>query len=264
MASTETNVCNLALIKMGQETIDSIDGTDALEVKCGLLFDQARDELLVNGPEGGWRFARMTYHGIDDHNVTVSSIAQNLTDITITTSSAHSLVVGDMVELDGDTGYDGEYDVTAVGATTTFDVTATYVATGTGTAHWRSDEYTYRYAIPTSKAVLAVKVGGTEITDWVEQGSWILTNEESSEVDMVITKAVTDVTLFPDHFVKVLVLKLALELTYNINQDLKAIQLLNQEFDLAMTKAKGMEERGKYVKEYSSSWQDVGNNQEVE
>ena len=255
---------------MGQSTIDSIDGTDTLSVKVNAMFDQARDELLENGPENGWKFSRRTYHGIDDHSATVSSIAVLVaaTTITVTTSASHGLVAGDKVELAGDTGYDDTYNVVSVvdaAETYTFVVPATFVATGTGTAHWRSERYAYRYAIPTSAAVLAVKVGGLELTDWTKDGAYILTNQESDEVDMDIVSALTTVvTSWPAHFVRVFVLKLAIALHYSLTQDLKAIQLLALELDLAMPKAIAMDERQKYVQEASMSWQEVGNTMEIE
>jgi CRISPR/Cas system-associated endonuclease Cas3-HD len=56
----------------------------------------------------------------------------------------------------------------------------------------------------------------------------------------------------------VLVLRLAIELHYNLTQDLKAIQVLAQELDLITPKAIAMDEREKYVKESSSSWVDIG------
>ena len=263
MATSETSIANLALQKQGQSQIDSIDGTDALSVKVNLIYDQERDELLISGPELGWKFAKRTYHGIDRDSIIIASIADSSTDGDITITGTHALAVGDMVELTGDTGYDGTYDVTAISTTTTFDVTATFVATGTGTGKWTSEEFAYRYAIPTSKKVVAVKVGGIQLTDWTERGVYIVTNLEDGEVDMDIIQAITTVTLFPDWFVKVLVLKIAIELHYNLTQDLKAIQLLAQELDLAMSKAIAMDERGKYVKEFSTSWQEVGNTQEI-
>ncbi len=262
MAASETAIANLALQKQGQSQIDSIDGTDVLSVKVNLIYDQERDELLISGPELGWKFAKRTYHGIDRDSITIASIAQNGTDITVT--GTHALAVGDMVELTGDTGYDGTYDVTAISTTATFDVTATFVATGTGTGKWTSEEFAYRYLIPTSKKVVKVKVGGIELTDWTERGVYVVTNLEDGEVDMDIIQSITTVTLFPEWFVKVLVLKIAIELHYNLTQDLRAIQLLVQELDLAMAKAIAMDERGKYVKEGSQSWQEVGNTMEVE
>ena len=269
MATTEVQIANMALQRMGQAVIDSLAGTSVNEVKVNNIFDQVRDETLLDGPEKGWKFSKMTYHGIDDHSATVSSIAVLVagSTITVTTSASHGLVAGDMVELDGDTGYDGTYDVISVvdSGTFTFVVAATFVATGTGTAHWRSEEYTYRYAVPTSKRVVAVEVGGLELSDWVHQGIYVLTNQESDKVDMKIISALsTTVTGWPDHFVKVLVLNLAIALHYSMTQDLKAIQLLAMELDTAKPKAIAMDERKKYVKESSSAWQEAGNTQEVE
>ena len=267
MAITETSLTNQALLRMGQSLISDLDGDSVNEKKCEAVFDQVRDEVLVDGPEDGWKFATMTYHGIDDHSATISSIAALVagSTITVATSASHGLVAGDMVELDGDTGYDGTYDVISVvdaSPTFTFVVAATFVATGTGTAHWRSGDYSYRYAVPTSLAVLKASAGGIELPDWVEKGGYVLTNNESDEIDITIVKAITDVTLFPVWFRKVFILSLAIELHYNMTQDLKAIQLLAQELDFAVRKAIAMDERGKYVKEFSSSWQDAGRTQD--
>lgn len=55
-------------------------------------------------------------------------------DITITTSVQHPLYVGDTVTIAGTTSYNATYTVTARPSTTTFNVTATFVATETGTA----------------------------------------------------------------------------------------------------------------------------------
>jgi hypothetical protein len=258
MATTETAICNLALQKMGQLPITSIDSaTDILSIKCHNIFDQCRDELLISGPRQGWKFAKMTYHDIDVNSYSITAFAL-ATATTTTVTATHGLVAGDMVTIDGTTNYDGEYKVESVSTTVSFVITKTFVATETGTAYWTSDDYEYRYAIPTCKKVISVRSGGIDLTDWVRQGDWILTNQESSEVDMTIIKAITDVTLFPDWFVRVLSLKLAIELTYNLTQDLKSIQLLGQELDLAMDKAVAMDESEKYVKEYSTDWVDAG------
>ncbi len=267
MATSETVIANLALYRMGQSTIDSIDDTtDVLSVKVNALYDQSRDELQQSGPELGWKFCRRRYSGIDDESMTITSIAELVADTTITVTATHTLVVGDMVELDGDTGYDDTYEVISVTTTVSFVVAATFVATGTGTAHWRSNDYTYRYLIPSTPTVLKVvkaKVGGIELTDWLEEGGYVLTNMESEEIDLDIVQQITTTTKFPPLFTRALVLKLAIELHYNLTQDLKAIQLLENDFDIAIHKAIAMDERGKYVKEFSSSWQDMGNTQEL-
>ncbi len=260
MAATETVVANLALLRMGQSVIDDIDGTDTLSVKVNTIYDQARDEIQTNGPELGWKFTRRRYSGIDNEEFTVTAIAQNGTDITVT--ATHTLVVGDLVELDEDTGYGDTYEVTAIATTVSFDVTATFAATGTGKAFWRSGEYSYRYLIPTTPTVLRVvsaEVGGIEITDWLEEGGYVLTNMESDEIDLKIIQQITTTTKFPTLFTRALVLKMAIELHYNLTQDLKAIQLLENDFDLALHKAMGMDERNKYTQEFSASWQNIGN-----
>ena len=263
MATTETVLANLALLRMGQSVIDSIDGTDTLSVKVNILFDQARDEILTAGPELGWKFARHRYNCISQESFTITSIAQNSTDITVT--AIHTLTVGESVELSGDTGYDGTYVVTAISTTVSFDVTATFVTTGTGTANWRSEEYQYRYLIPASPVVLRVvsaSVGGIELTDWLEEGGYILTNMESDKIDLIFVQQITTTTKFPPHFTGVLVLQLAIQLMYNLTQDWAGVDRLERDLDLAMSEAIAMNERGKYVKEQSNAWADIGNTQD--
>ena len=55
-------------------------------------------------------------------------------DVVVTTSAAHGFSEGDPVYLVGGTGYDGVYIIKNVGAAAEFDITAPFVATGTGTA----------------------------------------------------------------------------------------------------------------------------------
>ena len=264
MAATETAICNLALQRMGQAVIDDIDGTSVNEVKCANIFDQVRDETLLDGPELGWKFSKRTYHSIDREEFTITAFT-SASATTTTVTATHTLVAGDMVTIDGTTSYDGDYVVNSVSTTVSFVITATFVADdATGTAYWTSNEYAYRYAVPTCKKVVAVKVGGLDIPDWVRWGDYILTNNESAEVDMDIIKALTTtVTSWPDWFVRIVVLRMAIELHYSMTQDLKAIQLLAEELWRAKAKAIAMDEREKYVQESSNSWADIGHTQET-
>jgi hypothetical protein len=260
MAADSTAICNLALNRMGQPTIDSISGTDVLEEKCNLIYTQMLEELLTEGPEKGWKFARRRYHGTDDHNITITAFADGGSGEVDVTATAHGLVVGDMVEIDGTTNYDGTYDVVGSADANTFSVVATFVADdATGTAHWRSEEYTYRYAIPSScLQVLKVQVGGIELTDWEREDDYIMTNQESAEIDIIYIYNETTTTKFPPQFTRVLVLKIAVQLHYNLTQDLNAIQALEFDLQKAMSKAWGMDGREQYVQEYSNSWQNAG------
>ncbi len=262
MAATETAVCNLALQRMGQEQIDDIDGTNVLEVKCNAIYDQTRDELLTSGPKDGWKFAKRTYHGIDRECFTITALAELVADTSTTVTATHTLVAGDRITL-VDTNIDNDYDVESVSTTVSFAILADFVATDTGTAYWTSEGFGYRYAIPTSEKVISVNVGGIELTDWEQQGAYILTNMESIDVDVEIVTSVTTVTLFPDWFVKVLYLMMAKELVYNLTQDLNAIQLLEIDISNAMDKAMYKDSQGAYVKEESTALVDAGNKTDV-
>lgn len=239
-------------------TIDTT--TDTLALKCHSVFDQCRDELLISGPLKGWKFAKTTYHGVDVNQYTITGFAYD-SPTTTTVSAAHALSAGEMVTISGTTNYNGTYKVESVSTTVSFVITKAYVANdATGTAQWTSNDYAYRYAVPTCLKVIKASVGGIELPDWVREGDWILTNLESSEIDITIIKVITDVTLLPVWFVKVLALKIAIELTYNITQDYKQIQFLSEDLDLSMDKAIAMDEAQKYAQEYSSSWVDAGRN----
>jgi hypothetical protein len=259
--ATKTDIANMALLRLGEKKLDDISTDTSNPANLiNAIWDVVLEESLFSGPEEGWRFARRRYHGIDRDSSTISSIAQNSTDITVTTSAAHNLIAGDMVELSGDTGYDGTYDINSV-TSTTFDVTATFVATGTGTAKWTSERFFYRFAMPTSTRVTRVQVGGTDITDWVREGEYILTNQEDTEVDMSYVLAPENVTItnFPMHFVTVLWRNLASHLAYDLVQNLRLQnQLITEMEQIYIPRAIGMDNREIYVQEFSESWVDVG------
>lgn len=262
MATDELTIYNHALVRLGQDRLDSITQDSDVRRILDAIYSQVLEEVIAAGPEKGWKFALRTYHGIDDESFTITSIANSSTSGDITVTATHTLLVGDMVELDGDTGYDGTYDVTAISTTTTFDVTATFVATGTGTARWTSEKYLYRYLIPTTPTVLRVisaQVGGVELTDWLEEGGYILTNQESDEIDLKFVQSITTTTLFPTHFTKVLWFALAIEAAYGQIQSATAPERLSLEYDeKILPKAIALDEQKKYVQEESSSWVDAG------
>ncbi len=263
IAATETAICNLSLLEIGQSVIDSIDGTSANEVKCKLIYDQDRDELLEAGPELGWKFAKQTVHGIDNDEITITAFAQD-TATTTTVTGTHTLIAGDMVVITDTTNYDGTFDVVSVSTTVSFVITKVFISDdATGTANWTSEEFACRFLIPSSKKVTKTMVGGIELTDWIRDGKYVVTNMESEEVDMKIVRSITDVTLFPDHFVKALKFKMAVSLTHAITQDLALADRLTLKMEDAIKKAIAVDERGKYVQESSSSWVDMGNTREI-
>ena len=260
MAATNTAIANLALTRIGEQTVSDInEGTDTVSVKSLLIYTQALEELLTAGPELGWKFAKRRVR-LDREAMTITAFADPLTGSTTTVTATHTLVAGDMVVIDGTTNYDGEYEVLTVTGTTAFSITKAFVADdATGTAYWTSEEYGYRFTMPTSLRIVSMQQGGLELTDWVREGVFLLTNQSDEDIDLVYVQSIITTTLFPSHFTRVLILKMAIQLIYALNQDLKAVQGLEYELDKAMNKAIAMDEREQYVKEYSSSWVDIGN-----
>lgn len=259
--STKAQIINKTMIDLGEKILTDADvetpSTNPSKV-ASAAWDIILPEMLNSGPEKGWKFAVRKFHGIDRDSITIASIAQNGTDITIT--GTHTLLAGDMVILE-DTGYDDTYDVTAISTTATFDVTATFVATGTGTGYWTSEEFANRFARPTSTRIVKVSVGGIEITDWERQGEFILTNQASDEVDMDYILHADDVTIanFPPHFVDVMWRRLSAALAFKLvqNRQLSEDKLTALE-RIYIPRAIGMDNREIYEKEFDNSWQETG------
>lgn len=259
-----TEIYNLGLLRLGEEVLTDAEITANEEntaIVCNAIYSLVLDETLSMGPEKGWKFARRRHSGIDRDSITITSIANSSTSGDITITGTHALLVGDMVILTDDTGYDDTYDVTAISTTTTFDVTATFAATGTGTAYWTSEKYAYRYARPSSNKVVSVSVGGIEITDWIREGQWILTNMEDEEVDMEYVHLGTALTVtnFPPHFVKVLYFNMAVHLAYDLVQSRALQNDLQIELEnIHIPRAIGMDAKEVYVQEEDNSWQEAG------
>jgi len=122
-------------------------------------------------------------------------------------------------------------------------------------------EYDYQYQIPANPfclRIVKVMAGGVEITDWEREGDFILTNLESSEIDLKYVKRVTDEAKFPPHFVKVLAMKMVVELSYNLSQSSAQQERYLMELERYMPKAIALDEQEKYVEEENTSWVDIG------
>jgi hypothetical protein len=101
-------------------------------------------------------------------------------------------------------------------------------------------EYDYRFQIPSNPKCLrmvSVTVDGVEITDWVREGNYILTNLEDEEVDMIYAKQVTSEADFPPHFAKLFWKTLAARLAFRRVQSEKLKQSIQLEADEEVDKA---------------------------
>lgn len=260
--ATKTNIANMAAIRLGEEVFNDVDSDDTNPADLvNAIWDIILEQSLYQGPEEGWKFARRRFHGISRESFTITAFAQ-ATSTTTTVTATHTLLAGDRVEITGTTSYDDTYDVVSVTGTTSFVITAAFVADdATGTAKWTSQEFAYRYARPTCTRVTNVQSGGVELTDWVREGNFILTNMVDDEVDMMRVLAPSEVTItnFPMHFVEVLWRRLAIHLTYSLvqNENIRT-NLLTETEQVFLPRAIGMDNREQYVQEDSSAWVDAG------
>ena len=124
-------------------------------------YSYARADWAPTGRKGFYR-----WHG--EISKTVSNVARTSTTATITTSTAHTLEVGDSVVITGltNTALNGTYTIVTVPTTTTF----TYTTTTTGTIASSADSGTAVVA-PNSRAV----------TDFASQGSTTAYNVPGNE-----------------------------------------------------------------------------------
>ena len=256
------------MLKVGESIFTNVDtdGTATAD-KVNAIWDLSLEDILDGGPEKGWRFANRTYHGIDRDEIAITALAQ-ASSTTTTVTGTHTLIAGDNVTLGTDLNLAGTYNVNSISTTVSFVITATFTATDTGTAYWTSEEFAYRFARPTSTRVTSVKVGGVELRDWIRKGSWILTNQEDTEVDMDYiyghAAATLDVANFPAHFVNALRMKLASDLAYDLVQNSALGDRILQEYlEITLPRAIGMDNREIYVQEKSSSWADAGHTRTV-
>jgi len=158
------------------------------------------------------------------------------------------------------TRLDGQYVITYVSASQ-YKIDKAFVADDAiGISTWTSGRFQYRFTMPDSLRIASIQVAGIEINDWVREGKYILTNMSCDNVDVAYVMDVTDESLFPPHFVKVLWLTLAVELTYDIIQSsAHSERLINELEQLALPRAIAMDEQEKYEQEESNSWVEAGN-----
>ena len=256
---TKTQICNMAMLKIGQTIFTDVDtdGTPT-SLKCVAAYSPVLEEALTTGPQKGWKFARRR-NRISVDSITITAFA-SASATTTTVTGTHALVAGDIVVIEDTTNYDGEYEVVSVSTTVSFVITKAYVADdATGTAKWTSDSYEYRFPLPTMLRLVSVTVGGAELTDWIREGAYILTNQESDELDIQYVQSITTESLFPSHFAKVFYMMLAYHLSFDIVQSKEHSNAVFEElYGQVMPKAMALDEQEQYVEEESHSWVEAG------
>lgn len=258
-------IYNLGLLRLGEELLTADDeDTNPADV-CNAIYSLVLDETLAMSKEKGWLFAnaRTSNVGVDETSITsFEDYSGTVTGTVKANATAHNLLTGDLATIkDGSIGaYDNDYTMTKIDANS-FYFTATWSATETATVSWTSKKLAYRFAYPSGNGVFAVSVGGLNLTDWIREGQYILTNQENENVDMEYIRLGTDLTVtnFPSHFVKVLYMNMAVHLAYDLVQSRTLSEDLKIEVEnIVLPRAMGLDAREVYVQEEDNSWQETG------
>ena len=136
VAYDTTNWAKESTTEIIHAEIHDEDNTDAFVINdAGGDFHSYHTNGLVAGDLADWTFDA----GGAGTSFPIASIANSVgspgTQILVTTTGAHGLAVGDIISQTNlaDAAYVGIFEVIATAAATTYEVTASYTATGTGT-----------------------------------------------------------------------------------------------------------------------------------
>ncbi len=259
--ATQVQLYNLALLRLGEALLTAITDDSNTARVCNAIFDQVLEETLATGPEFGWGFASRR-GSVDVSNTAITAVADHSSTVSGTvlmTAASHDLQSGDTVTITDTTSYNGNHVITVV-SSSTFYFTDTFTATETGTVQWTSDEFTYRFAIPTNSVrAISMEVGGAKLTDMKREGIYLLTSQEDTTIVVKYVQSITDTTRFPPHFNKVLYMNMAAHLAYDLVQNRVLSDKLLQELELVyMPRAVALDAKELFVEEDNQAWRDVG------
>lgn len=249
--STDLNILNSALAKLGQEKVSAYpDTTTARGIALSEQYPKVLKKLLRSHP---WNFA------MKRTKVSISNAPVNFSEVSVANNTfsetAHGYVTGQKVQVSTSgvlpTGLAASTDYYLIKSSvdlfklasslalaiagTAIDITAQGSGDHTITPQDKVPEFVFDFqATLPSDYVRAFKVtsdarGGNNITHEIENGK-ILTNYESFY--MAYTGLVTDASLFPDDFSELFALALAAETAYQVVQNTSVKASLDAEFKL--------------------------------
>jgi hypothetical protein len=262
--TAKLNLYNRTLTRLGDRRIASLTADDEKRRRLDAAWPNVMETLQQEGPEEGWKFLKKRNIGIDREAINITkftdynSIVEDMT--LVRTGKPHNLITGNDVEIDDTSNYDGEYNQIVVVSQNEFYIETDYVADdATGYIYWTSYNYQYRYKVPDeSDRVLRAHAGGVDLPDWTEEGGYVLTNKEDVTIYIDYLQYLTDPSQWPSYFNNVVVLGLAMELSYARTQSSALQERLKKDYDDALLNATGRDERRIYIEESSTAWIDAG------
>lgn len=240
MASTNEDIANSALSKLGASKISSLSDNTRSAILINEQFHKKRKELLRSHP---WNFAikRAFLTRVRDTSTSV-----NFSTDTFTSGSTLNMETGDQISITLNSGtlpsplQSGQVYYAIKLTSTTFQLAETQDDAALGTAIDISNaptfnasffvgapfEYGSKFSLP-SDFLRALKEEEKDI-DWVREGQLILSNDTSFNMEYIAD--ISDPTLFDPSFDELLALMLARELAYPLVQSMTLKDQMDREF----------------------------------
>lgn len=249
-STTEIDVCNKALRRVGAKTITSLsDGSHEADV-CNEFWPQTRDEVTACHP---WNYAkeRVKLYAVAELEVdTGPAPADWAADATLTGASSGatctvvSKISSTVYEVNNISGSFSDGEVISDG-TNSVDCAADYPVL----THGPEFGYDYQYEKP-SDALRAWEIHNpaspTEPVVFKTESGKILTNQtdtsDNYSCKVLYIKQVTDLNLVPSHVIKVMYMALAAVIAEPLKQDRRfATDLAIELRDIILPKAQDMD-----------------------
>ncbi len=241
--TTDINICNLALTKIGATPISALTGTDKISVACNELYEPTRDYLLT---KYNWNFAkkRKKLFNLEYVASTIAFVDSSPDTITDTGSAfvTEGFEAGMRVRVSGSANNDGTYFINTVAAATiTLEADEELTAEAAGTEitleALPAFEYDYVFELPSDFyrlwTIWSDADGNAEVNNFVLSGNKIYANED--EIYLVYISQIKTVTLFPQAFIDVLTYRLAKDLAIRVADSRTLREQMAIEEKLALT-----------------------------
>lgn len=263
MATSDVEICNSALQKLGAEDITSLSDNTRRAQLCNRQYNKIRKKLLRSHP---WNFAikRQFLSEVTDASTSVNDgtdVFTGTTTLNMETGNALRIVLNSGTlpsPLQENTDY---YAIKVSG--TTFKVAETQADALAGTAIDITDsptfnatfkvkppfEYDAQFSLP-SDYLRGIREE-YKSTDWKIEGQRLLANQ--SEFNLVYIADITDTTKFDANFDELFSLMLAHELSYSMVQSLQLTQSLKQELNEVLRDTRSFDAQEGFPEELETS-----------
>lgn len=246
MATSDVEICNSALAKLGAESITSLSDTTRRAVLCNRQYDKIRKKMLRMHP---WNFAikRVWLSPITETSTSVDAGTDTFTatgNITGVTGEKYKITLNSGTMPGGLTAGNTYYIIktaattfklatnqTNAAAGTAIDITSapTFNATFTLKSAWGEEEHCF--TLP-SDYLRGLREKEKTFISWKVEGSRVVADQD--EFNLMYIADISDTTLFTPDFDELLSLALAKEISYSLVQSNSLLDRLEREYQIAL------------------------------